>query len=263
MINHLRTLLLNAAGTTSPGSQYPGEEFVVPTYQPVTLSTNLAALRGVLFGPGADRAMQNYRLREVFSIIHSTELAPYATAIDSRITYWPARNSELFRSLAFGATATQTSGTALSFSIQSPQGVPSALGQIYQQYKVAILNGTQVKVSRLVPPYDSQTYNYTITGGLSNAIPLIDPQLTARFGDPGAGTPSWTVALLAQPQYPITAVLPALQAAGADSLFTSGQPFTGLRALWELQTLPAIYRVGAAVLALAYQIEILRQAQAP
>src|SRR5271166_5753626 len=89
MINHLRTVLLNVSGSNLPPDNYPGEEYVPPTYYARVLRGGVAQAYQLLFGSMPDRALLNLRLRELLSIIHSTELAIYATNLDSRITYLP------------------------------------------------------------------------------------------------------------------------------------------------------------------------------
>lgn len=256
MINHVRTLLLNVSGSVSPGPGYPGEEFVPPTYVSVQLPPNLQVVWSAIFGPNPDRAMLNLRLREIMAIIHSTELAAYATAVDPRLTYWPPHNQDLFRALTFGANAQQLSGAATPLYFNNA-GTFASIGQLYWQLNVSVISSTQVDVTQLTNPQTTVTDNYTITSGLSNAIQLANSGLTIQFGQPGSPLPTWLVTALAEPLYTMADVLPALDAVDTAPLFTAGAPFEGLAALWEIQTLPAIYRIGAAALALAYQINNL------
>ncbi len=94
MINHARTLLLNVASKTyQPGTL--GEEYI-PLYSPLRLPTYLTLSRNILLGTDPDKVFLNFRMHELLSIIHQTELSEFVYALDPRITYDPAATSEFF-----------------------------------------------------------------------------------------------------------------------------------------------------------------------
>lgn len=93
MINHARTLLLNE---NEPKLQIPGEELIPEEFAPLRLPTFLKIIRSVLFGASPDRLMLNYRLREILTLLHASELGEFVLDLDSRITYATSGRSELF-----------------------------------------------------------------------------------------------------------------------------------------------------------------------
>jgi hypothetical protein len=103
MINHIRTLLLNRDGDHGYGYDYPGEEFVLPTFRAKTVPTFLKGALRSLFGSNPDRLYLNYRMRQIASLLHSTELEEFVVLPDSRVTYWPMVADNFLDS--FGTTA--------------------------------------------------------------------------------------------------------------------------------------------------------------
>ena len=89
MINHIRSILLNAPQAQAHPVDFIGEEYVSPEWVPVPQPHGVARLRDILFGHNPDRALMNYRLRQFMTLIHSTDLEQYVHEKDSRVTYWP------------------------------------------------------------------------------------------------------------------------------------------------------------------------------
>lgn len=92
MINHARTLLLNISGADTATA--PGDEYIPPDFRPVDIDEATAAVRAVLFGPSPDRSLLNVRARQYMTLLHETELAPFAVAFDSRVTYLPMSSAQ-------------------------------------------------------------------------------------------------------------------------------------------------------------------------
>lgn len=96
MINHLRSLLLNVKSVAFPGKLPIGEEPIPSDYRVRVLPEYAKAARVVLFGLEPDRSMLNYRVNQLLTLIHSTEVSIYLKDFDPRITYpvpgsdWPA-----------------------------------------------------------------------------------------------------------------------------------------------------------------------------
>jgi len=86
VVNHIRTLLLNAR---SESSNVPGEEYVDRAFRPVQLSTLLRRVRTLIFGSKPSRVDLNFRLRQIMMLLHTASLEQYVVVPDSRITYWP------------------------------------------------------------------------------------------------------------------------------------------------------------------------------
>lgn len=260
MINHLRTLLLNIDGGATVTAGYPGEEFVEPTYRPVTLPSTLALVRQVLFGLVPDRAMLNYRLRQLMAFIHATELAEYALAPDPRVTYWPARDSTLFDDLVAQFSVRQTAGVA--FQTAYIVGGPLlGVSRLYYSWRVTITDGTSGTIDTLTSPTATTSFTYVDEGGASNPIPLPGTNLRLIFS---TGTPAqYVVNVLVSPAHDLFTL-----AESVDGIMTSEvrqalfgaspvEPYLTFSNLWDKQRqLP--YRLGGLVLALAYRMEALR-----
>lgn len=256
MINHYRCLLLNTDGSLNPGASYPGEEYVPPDYRSVAPTPELQTFLAALYGPDPDRAAKNLRLRQLTTLWHAGELAPYVTEPDPRITYWPRNDDALFRGLAFGAAARRVAGDACALTFQGSLVLPGT-GRIYQQWLVEVLGGNQVRVTRRTEPTSITTSTYTLTGGLSNAVTLPGSGLSVVFATPGASLPSWEITVLTPVIGTPASLVTALELAGADRLFGAATAATDatLRAVWQATRVPAALRLAAVTLALARRMD--------
>jgi len=233
----------------------PGEEYVPATFSPLTLDENLTRFRSILFGPGADRAMKNYRLRQVLSFIHSSELEEYVTILDPRITYWPPHEDRLFRGLVFGASIKQTSGPSTNFFFQSSQTGFKAVGAVNRTWKVEILDATTIKVDRLTIPTSSKTLTYSSAGGLSSSVPLDGTNLGLIFNTPAIGAIA-EVKDLPRPVYSLPEAYTTMLKAGTPaSLFGGEEPFRTFRRLWSDDSTPFALRLGSWVLSLGFRLK--------
>lgn len=252
MINHGRTLLLNLAPDVN---NTPGEEYVPPDFAAQVLSADLSKLRTILFGNDADRAMCNYRLRQVLFPIHASELAGYLTNLDSRITYWPPHDDRLFRALAFGASAKQTVGSGNTLYFQGNVDSFTAPGRIVERWGINVLNATDVQVDRFTAPASSAVVTYTVSGGLSSNINLPGSNLSVKFAAPAIGA-VWEIAGLAKPTYELNDAYSAMKDQGTPAILFSGasEPYVTFRKLWYSDKLPVTYRISGWVLALIYRL---------
>jgi hypothetical protein len=94
MINHIRTLLLNLPPSPTQGE---GEEYILESYEPPVLTSELIELHRVFFGENLPRPTMNYRAKQLMMLIHGTELAPLALTQDTRITYWPFQGGQVWQ----------------------------------------------------------------------------------------------------------------------------------------------------------------------
>lgn len=92
MINHARTLLLNAL----PAPGQPGEEYIPADYKIRAVPPYLAQVRQVLLGHDTPREVQNYRVRQLMTLLHSSNLAQHIYKLDPRVTYWPTADLYCF-----------------------------------------------------------------------------------------------------------------------------------------------------------------------
>ncbi len=188
MINHARTLLLNAR----PGAvgQFPGEEYVPAGFQPAPVGSALQSVRQLLFGSRPDRLMLNYRVKQLLTVVAATPLQSYLTALDARLTYDLAADASLFEH-TFGISAQQLSGDTLAITLG---GVPDmsvdATGLCRQKWRLTFGSPISVTVRRLTYPFDETTVGFTITDSLSSAIPLIGSGFFFKFY-PLDGTLDW------------------------------------------------------------------------
>ncbi len=93
MINHSRTLLLNAL----PAPGIAGEEYIPPEYKVRTVPPYLDQIRKILIGNNVNREVQNYRVRQLMTLLHSTSLSKYVYTMDPRVTYWPTIDMQCFK----------------------------------------------------------------------------------------------------------------------------------------------------------------------
>jgi len=259
MINHLRTLLLNQPGSLNVSPTFIGEEFVPAEFNPVIPPLDLQAVLNILFGVAPDRAMLNYRLRQYLTLIHSNpDFAGFVTALDSRITYWPAKNGSIVAGLQKPITATQTNTPAkvISFVFDPAQLVDYS--RLLARWSVAVTDGSTVTMQQLTSPKLKSTYNYTITNGLSDLVTLPGSSIQFRFAS-GIGS-SWFVEVLNKPKLDLVDLVPILEGNAstlATALFNKDvEPYRTFNNIWAYRT-ESGYRLSAIVLAVAYKLNTL------
>jgi hypothetical protein len=306
MINHIRTLLLNRPREID--QDLPGEEYVPGDFKEVTgLPDAVRKARRILFGSKPDRYMLNYRLRQIMAALHSTELAEHVLDADSRVTYWPPRD-DLY-TYNFGTTASNEANNTGSTSVpcwfdlseeewdaltveeQEAMMIDGCVdilysgriftindlhpinptGQMHFYWKITVDSLTQITVRNLLPPVRQQSYEYTITQGLSSIIPLLDSSQSFRFSaKPGA---VWFVRGVARPSRDMGTVLANLHAgitlidelaifggaAGRNERVIYPEPYLTYRNLWNDHPEYA-YRLGGLVMALALRTDETRKA---
>jgi hypothetical protein len=257
VINHVRCLLLNITGIGfQPG--IPGEEYVDPDFRALNLPPRLATIRRFLFGQNPDRAMLNYRLRQIMTILHSCELVDHVLALDPRITYWPPRTSSSFNKADFKTTVVQTAGAPANLYVQGPQQLTSSDKLVFG-WIVSVIDSTTVRVQQLMPPFNEIENWYETTAGLSSQIALPGSPLLVMFNPVTGG--QWFVESLARSavnlEDAVAAADKVMSADMYDELFGGAKPYMTFGNLWSLQrAFP--YKVGAFALALAYRCEALR-----
>lgn len=295
MLNHFRTLLLNASPNVGG---YPGEEFVPPAFKPLVLTGALEAVRNVLFGLNPDRLMLNYRVQQLLAVIESTELRSFVTKLDSRLTYDPLRSDSLYRH-SFQLQADQISGDQVTMYFGGEPGLTAdATGQCRLKWRVTLPSINSAAVRRLTAPLREDVYPFDLVDGLSTPIPLTgtdffftfhvsndaidwetmtleewlaltEEDWEAMIESGGAGflsTPIFSVSADVRPQYDVATLLTQLDALGEPTLLRlfgvgspqgASEPLATFRRLWTSHREPS-QRLGAAVCALVYQTERVR-----
>lgn len=265
MINHLRTLLLNVDGAQASGPTFPGEEFVPPDFKAVSpLPGYLQAFRRLLFGAAPDRAMLNYRLRQLLPLLHVTALAEFVFSFDPRVTYWPFLDTGLVRD-SLQTVISQISGAPAALFVEGEMPAPDDSGIMRRIWQITIVDLANVQIDQLTPPGPSSIAAYTLTSGLSNPIALPGSNLNVQF--PNAFPARWQVTAYGRPQRGASDLLTGSLSLGSENineLFAAGtptgasEPFMTFRNLWEQHFEPP-YALGGLLLAAAYRTDQIRQ----
>jgi hypothetical protein len=253
LTNHWRTLLLNLSGADRPSPSYPGEEYVPPGFRPLPLPPEVVTPRRVIFGQMPDRAMMNYRLRELAAVVHGTELAEYVYALDPRVTYWPPR-SGLTWPEGFDVSATSGDGSLTFVGGQLPV---EQFGRLKSQWRVEVLGAGSVRVRYIdfaSGSQQEQDFPY------DDPVPLPGSPLSVRvIGEEGD---AWTVNGLAKPDNGMPEIVAVLESAmgpsGAARLFGQdpAEPMLTFRNLWRDHP-ETPYRLGGVAMALAYRADAI------
>ena len=257
MINHIRSILWNAPHRQMNSADFLGEEYVSLEWVPVPQPHGVARLRDILFGHNPDRALMNYRLRQLMTLIHSTDLEQYVHGKDTRVTYWPGTARGIFDE-TFGATVTDIS---VSGSQLTPVGTLelSRDGQLYDKYIITVSTSTAVIIDRKTKPHSFET----VAMVAGQPVTLPGTQLQFMISNPQASD-SWELELLRRPAADLGTLVKNVETnLGAGSLAdvfgpAGEEPYKTFKALWEdHQYLD--YKLGGLTLALAYRMDETRQ----
>jgi len=259
ILNHGRCLLANLP--PAPGAAYVAEELIDPSYTPLAIPAGAQALvRHLLFGAAPDRGMINYRCRQLLTVVHATAYATYLTALDPRLTYSSGSDGSLAQSGAFAPTVTPGGAGLPDLVLGGQPAAPDAGGQLAYHYTVTVLSPTSLQVTQ-ERPAQNPVFGITLSGGLSNPVPLGDSgyQVQVATNAPGA---YWLVDVVNKPQWDMGQLAANLAYAGdahLTELFGRGQlqPWATFRNLWLLSPDPPD-RLTGLVLALIFRTELLR-----
>jgi hypothetical protein len=229
---------------------------VPPTFKAIQLSGYLKVVRDLLFGETVDRAWLNWRLQELLTCVHSTELAQFVYSLDPRVTYWPFNDSFL-NAFSIGAIVSSLIGSDPLYVTCSERRANSRL---YFQWHISVLDGSNVSISDLEAG-TTTIEPYMAVGNLSIPIPL--PNSPAQcYVTPTVGD-AWSVAMLLRPDRSLGQLINDVEASLTDqdsiALFDRGgnEPYKTFGNLWRYHPqLP--YRAAGLVLALGYRINDLR-----
>ena len=142
MINHARTLLLNKPRSRMHYSDY-GYEYVPASFRPVSLPSTLGTLRQILFGANPDNYFLNFRVNELMSYIHATELAEYVYRLDPRVTYWPRSGRPYFEPAGKRVSITQIYGQPQRLNVAGELYALTAKGKAFNLYTVGLRRVTE------------------------------------------------------------------------------------------------------------------------
>ena len=175
MINHARTLLLNVSPNTYNASML-GEEFI-PEFTPVALPSYLQIARNILFGATPDKVFMNFRAYELLSLLHSTELEEFVTALDPRVTYSTTDTSDFFAPKN-SIVLERTGGPEYAkLNIEGDVKPDNAAGRAYLEYRVRLLSDTETTaIMQLTPVAGGET----ITRVVAWAVPIVTLSMTSN-----------------------------------------------------------------------------------
>jgi hypothetical protein len=263
MFNHARTLLLNISGSNNPGFDYLGEELVPADYSALELPSYVKNIRNFFFGAAPDRAMLNYRTRQMLTLVAQTDLQPYITDLDRRITYTLGEDNTFAQHVTWDSVINRYAGTADDVAtVSGAPERPDYTGKMYYQFNIDILSSTVIQISRQTPPLKSQNLSLSLTDGLSETFDLYYTGHNLRVNTINGGA-SWIVSGYLRPQVDLATITENLSSAGDDTLtelFGTKQiePWNTFRNLWydhpELS-----YKLGGLILALIYRTDKVRK----
>jgi len=263
MINHARTLLLNIAGRADFVNEV-GEEIIPATYLPTAINGAISRVRSVLFGANPDRAMLNYRSRQLLNLVHQYKLEQFVLDLDPRVTYSFDDDPFADRTL-YDAKVTQTVGNPRQLAYVGEAIAPDSGGVARMRWLITIESAGNVE-TRLLTPLLSQVQAFTITGGVSQLIPLPGSTSSIRFQEPAVGD-RWELEILSRPQADLGTILATLDLVGDDAIADvfatttpagQAEPIKTFRNLWNDHHELGM-RLGALTLSLIYRTEALRK----
>lgn len=260
MLNHARTLLLNISGDSNPGADFLAEEIVPAEYRKLELPNALNQVRRQLFGSDPDRAMLNYRTRQLLKLLHSTELLEHVVDLDPRLSYDTAADSEIVLDTAFQPQVSAINSPDLRV-LGSPVA-PDARGRLAYAYVLRTVGSTQ-EVQEIQPYAGQQTYGYEFTDGWSP--PIVLPTTGYSVSLPEVDDGYWKINFMLRPQWDLGQIAVALESIGEPTMLalfgvSRDEPWNTFRYLWYQHTeLP--YKLGGLLLALIYRTEEVRLGQ--
>lgn len=256
MFNHYRTLLANLA----PDAVGLAEEKIPAGFAPVRLPDAVTGFRRVVFGATPDRAMVNYRCRQLMAAVHASPLAEWVTKLDPRVAYaLPAPLLEI------GPPAVvQTAGTPTGLSVLGTPAAPDDHGVMRLAFEIDVLSTTTVSVYRHVHPLSKTILEYALgAGGVSQLLPLTGAGYSFRLSTDDPGT-TWAVAGHLRPTRDPGELVASLESLGDAHLIElfgleKGEPWETLRRVWR-QTRETPLRLAAITTAAVYRTEEARSA---
>lgn len=261
MINHVYTIL-RATPTYSLSAEYPGDVYVPPRYIPSILSRYMRQLRTVLFGVEADGLFTNYRVRQLLSILESTDLRDFLKYYDSRITY--QLNKDTVPTTFFTPSVT---GDTYAYNLLGEPAAPDVLGISHYRFTAEIANN-DIIVSREGRYPTSTTQELVITAGSSQVIPADPTGYGINYVVPGPAqtqtqSPRIVVDIYLEPQKSLAELVNDLRQLPADvfpQLFglTNAEPYATFRNCWY-DSPELAYQLSGVVLAYVGRVTELQE----
>lgn len=252
MFNHYRTLLANLA----PDAVEVMEERIPAGFVPVRVPDSVIAFRRVVFGATPDRAMVNFRTRQLMAVVHATTLVEWVTKLDPRVAYATAPP---LVPLGVRPAAVQTAGAASPLSVIGTPVAPDDRGVCRLAFTVDVLSLSTVRVDRHTPPLRSDISNYAV----GDLVPLTGSGYSVRLATDNPGA-AWAVEGYLRPLRDPGELVATLESVG-DARLTElfgverTEPWVTLRRVWQ-QSRETPLRLAAATTAAVYRTEEARRA---
>jgi len=169
MINHARTLLLNVEPRTY-NTDMLGEEFI-PQFSSIKLPTYLERAHKIIFGTDPDKVFLNFRVYELLSLMHRTELSEFVYALDPRVTYSVTGLSDFFLGSANAEIEKITGVVRSNIHLSGAAVADNSLGRAYYEYVIRVVNDTARTAIAEIAPVTGATTNNTLRW--ASAMPLV------------------------------------------------------------------------------------------
>ena len=257
MYNHIRNLLVNLTGNDSYYSNVPGDELIPSEYFEIeNLPTFLQVARSRIFGAKPDRAMLNYRAAQLLEMISCTDLQDYVLATDHRITY--EKSGQSLKS-GFEPEVVKLGGAATDIlTLKNTPVRPDITGRSGYEYHISIETTPTdtVTVAKRSWPASTETFDLTITDGLSQEIPLTGSGFKVYVNAATDGA-AWLVKGFTRPSTDLSAIEESLREIGEPYLLQifgvkDVEPYLTFKNCWNNHP-DLAYRLGGIVLAIAYR----------
>ena len=206
--------------------------------------------------------MLNYRCLQLLSLIHSTELRAFVTALDPRLTYLNRSRLAVFDPTSYLPTFTY--GDTERFTLLGDADLPDLDGRMWHEYRLLVEDGTTLLIDTLAPQQAQVAVTYTLTNGLTAPLDLPGSGYQFMLSNPLASQ-GWQLGYNARPQWDLGQILAGFDSIGEPVLLglfgaSPTEPLLTFKNLfYGHKELP--YRLGALVLALGWQTDAVRRGE--
>lgn len=253
MINHVRTLLMQVSAEGNPGDRV----FIDPDFRPLAkIPAAAAKFRRALFGEQPDWRMLEFRMFQLLSAVHATELDEHVRAFDPRITYLTVSRKPFFRNL-WTPSISSPNADADGLKLSGAGIADEQLGLCNFNWKV-VLNGVNATVTDL-RTNSAATTRVTITQERTSKIPLQPKRLFCTLPNQNHGI--WFVEAAFKPRRSFAEILSVLKKSisreDEEALFRgryTEEPMKTWYACWKEHP-TFVHRLGALALGAAKQLQ--------
>lgn len=259
MINHARSLLLNADPATRPELGTYGEEYVPAAYRVLDYAGYLGRIRNKLLGSANDPLYQNYRLAQLMDVVHANQyVEELALSLDARYTYRPFKPS--FMNFDFSVEVEPVTPLNMELITTGEPVADETIGQALYRWQVKTVAGPQLEVTEYGSGVTTR-YSLTLSGTAANSVVLengLQLLLTVPYGSWQVGA-AWIVTSMSRPAVDLGYSVQALNDLGAGAVYQlfADAP-SSFKNLWY-SGVSLVDQLGGVLGAFIYKTEELRQ----